>query len=324
MKSKVVKIYEQGPANVLKIEESDVKKLNSNEVMIEHSYAGLNFIDINQRNGAYPLKNLPSIMGMEASGTIVEKGSNVSKFNVGDKVTHCMNLGSFSTLINLDEKRVIKLNNHIDLKVAAASTLQGLTAQYLINESFQLKDHHTALVHAAAGGVGQILCQWAKKIGARVLGTISTKEKEYIAKENGCDYTINYVKDDFVKKVLEITNNKGADVIYDSVGKNTFQKGITCLAPKGRLVSFGISSGPIEPININQLRSFSGSIATGGLNTYIKDSNEMQKNADAFFKMIMNKDINININRIFPIDDIQEAQTMLENRLSTGSIVLKI
>ena len=324
MKSKVVKIYEQGPANVLKIEESDVKRLYSNEVMIEHSYAGLNFIDINQRNGAYPLKNLPSIMGMEASGTIVEKGSNVSKFNVGDKVTHCMNLGSFSTLINLDEKRVIKLNNHIDLKVAAASTLQGLTAQYLINESFQLKDHHTALVHAAAGGVGQILCQWAKKIGARVLGTISTKEKEYIAKENGCDYTINYVKDDFVKKVLEITNNKGADVIYDSVGKNTFQKGITCLAPKGRLVSFGISSGPIEPININQLRSFSGSIATGGLNTYIKDSNEMQKNADAFFKMIMNKDIKINIDRIFPIDDIQEAQTMLESRLSTGSIVLKI
>lgn len=324
MKSKVVKIYEQGPANVLKIEENDVKKLSSNEVMIEHSYAGLNFIDINQRNGAYPLKNLPSIMGMEASGTIVEKGGDVSRFNVGDKVTHCMNLGSFSKLINLDEKRVIKLNNHIDLKVAAASTLQGLTAQYLINESFQLKYHHTVLVHAAAGGVGQILCQWAKKLGARVLGTISTKKKEYIAKENGCDYTINYVKDDFVKKVLEITNNKGADVIYDSVGKNTFQKGITCLAPKGRLVSFGISSGPIEPININQLRSFSGSIATGGLNTYIKDSNEMQKNADGFFKMIMNKDIKINIDRIFPIDDIQEAQTMLESRLSTGSIVLKI
>ena len=323
MKSKVVRIYEQGSANVLKIEESDVKKLNSNEVMIEHSYAGLNFIDINQRNGAYPLKNLPSIMGMEASGTIVEKGSNVSRFNIGDKVTHCMNLGSFSKYMNLDESRVIKLNKHVELKVAAASTLQGLTSQYLINESFQLKKHHTALVHAAAGGVGQILCQWANKIGARVLGTISTKEKERIAMENGCDYTINYVKDDFVKKVFEITDNKGADVIYDSVGKNTFQKGIGCLAPKGRIVSFGISSGPIEPININQLRSFSGSIATGGLNTYIKDSSEMQKNADAFFKMIMNKDIKINIDKVFSIDDIQEAQMMLENRLSTGSIVLK-
>ena len=323
MKSKVVKIYEQGAANVLKIEESDVKKLNSNEVMIEHSYAGLNFIDINQRNGAYPLKNLPSIMGMEASGTIVEKGSNVSKFNIGDKVTHCMNLGSFSKYMNLDESRVIKLNNHVELKVAAASTLQGLTSQYLINESFQLKKHHTALVHAAAGGVGQILCQWANKIGARVLGTISTKEKELIAMENGCDYTINYVKEDFVKKVFEITDNKGVDVIYDSVGKNTFQKGIGCLAPKGRIVSFGISSGPIEPININLLRSFSGSIATGGLNTYIKDSSEMQKNADAFFKMIMNKDIKINIDKVFSIDDIQEAQMMLENRLSTGSIVLE-
>ena len=323
MKSKVVRIYEQGSANVLKIEESDVKKLNSNEVMIEHSYAGLNFIDINQRNGAYPLKNLPSIMGMEASGTIVEKGSNVSRFNIGDKVTHCMNLGSFSKYMNLDESRVIKLNNHVELKVAAASTLQGLTSQYLINESFQLKKHHTALVHAAAGGVGQILCQWANKIGARVLGTISTKEKERIAMENGCDYTINYVKEDFVKKVFEITDNKGVDVIYDSVGKNTFQKGIGCLAPKGRIVSFGISSGPIEPININQLRSFSGSIATGGLNTYIKDSSEMQKNADAFFKMIMNKDIKINIDKVFSIDDIQEAQMMLENRLSTGSIVLK-
>lgn len=323
MKSKVVRIYEQGSVNVLKIEESDVKKLNSNEVMIEHSYAGLNFIDINQRNGAYPLKNLPSIMGMEASGTIVEKGSNVSRFNIGDKVTHCMNLGSFSKYMNLDESRVIKLNNHVELKVAAASTLQGLTSQYLINESFQLKKHHTALIHAAAGGVGQILCQWANKIGARVLGTISTKEKELIAMENGCDYTINYVKEDFVKKVFEITDNKGVDVIYDSVGKNTFQKGIGCLAPKGRIVSFGISSGPIEPININQLRSFSGSIATGGLNTYIKDSSEMQKNADAFFKMIMNKDIKINIDKVFSIDDIQEAQMMLENRLSTGSIVLK-
>ena len=323
MKSKVVRIYEQGSANVLKIEESDVKKLNSNEVMIEHSYAGLNFIDINQRNGAYPLKNLPSIMGMEASGTIVEKGSNVSRFNIGDKVTHCMNLGSFSKYMNLDESRVIKLNNHVELKVAAASTLQGLTSQYLINESFQLKKHHTVLIHAAAGGVGQILCQWANKIGARVLGTISTKEKERIAMENGCDYTVNYVKEEFAKKVLEITDNKGVDVIYDSVGKNTFQKGIGCLAPKGRIVSFGISSGPIEPININQLRSFSGSIATGGLNTYIKDSSEMQKNADAFFKMIMNKDIKINIDKVFSIDDIQEAQMMLENRLSTGSIVLK-
>lgn len=323
MKSKIIKIYEQGPVNVLKIEESEVNALSQDEVLIEHSYVGLNFIDINQRNGTYPLKTLPSIMGMEGSGIIVETGPNVTKFKVGDKVTHCMNLGSYSQFMKLNQNRVIKLDQEVDLKIAAASTLQGLTAQYLVNESFKLEQHHTALIHAAAGGVGQILCQWAKNIGAKVIGTISTNEKEDIAKQNGCDYTINYLKQDFVKKTSEFTSNNGVDVIYDSVGKDTFLKGISCLAPKGRIVSFGVSSGPIEPININKLRSFSGSVVTGGLNTHIKDSDVMQKNADIFFKMITNKDIKINIDKIYFIDDIQEAQSMLEKRLSKGSIVLK-
>ena len=200
MKSKMIKIYEQGPINVLKIEESEVNALSQDEVLIEHSYVGLNFIDINQRNGTYPLKTLPSIMGMEGSGIIVETGPNVTKFKVGDKVTHCMNLGSYSQFMKLNQNRVIKLNQEVDLKIAAASTLQGLTAQYLVNESFKLEQHHTALIHAAAGGVGQILCQWAKNIGAKIIGTISTKEKEDMAKQNGCDYTINYLKEDFVKK----------------------------------------------------------------------------------------------------------------------------
>jgi NADPH2:quinone reductase len=162
MKSKIIKIYEQGPINVLKIEESEVNALSQDEVLIEHSYVGLNFIDINQRNGTYPLKTLPSIMGMEGSGIIVETGPNVTKFKVGDKVTHCMNLGSYSQFMRLNQNRVIKLNQEVDLKIAAASTLQGLTAQYLVNESFKLEQHHTVLIHAAAGGVGQILCQWAK------------------------------------------------------------------------------------------------------------------------------------------------------------------
>ena len=260
---------------------------------------------------------------MEASGTVREIGSNVSKFNIGDKVTHCMNLGSFSQFMNLDKDRVIKLKNEVDLKIAAASTLQGLTSQYLINHSYKLKKNDTVLVHAAAGGVGQILCQWAKKIGANVIGTVSSLEKENIARQNGCHFTINYSKDDFEKKVLEITKNNGVDVIYDSVGKDTFLKGIGCLAPKGRIVSFGVSSGPIDPININMLRSFSGSISTGGLNTYIKDANEMQMNAEIFFDMILKKDLEINIDKTFHIDEIREAQSILEKRQTTGSIVLK-
>ena len=323
MRTKVIKIYEQGSLEVLKIEEEELKKLDSNEILIEHSFAGLNFIDINQRRGTYPLKNLPIVLGMEASGTVREIGSNVSKFNIGDKVTHCMNLGSFSQFMNLDKDRVIKLKNEVDLKIAAASTLQGLTSQYLINHSYKLKKNDTVLVHAAAGGVGQILCQWAKKIGANVIGTVSSLEKENIARQNGCHFTIDYSKNDFENKVLEITKNNGVDIVYDSVGKDTFLKGIGCLAPKGRIVSFGVSSGPIDPININMLRSFSGSISTGGLNTYIKDANEMQMNAETFFDMIIKKDLEINIDKTFHIDKIREAQSILEKRQTTGSIVLK-
>ena len=323
MISKVVKIYEQGSLNVLKIEEEQLKELDSKEILIEHSFSGLNFIDINQRRGTYPLKNLPAVLGMEASGIVKKIGSNVTKFNVGDKVTHCMNLGSFSQFMNLDQDRAIKLKNEVDLKIAAASTLQGLTSQYLINHSYELKKNDTVLVHAAAGGVGQILCQWAKRIGAKVIGTVSSLEKEKIAKQNGCSFTINYSKEDFKEKVLEMTKNNGVNVIYDSVGKDTFLKGIGCLAPKGRIVSFGVSSGPIDPIDINMFRSFSGSISTGGLNTYIKDTKEMQRNADVFFDMIIKKDIKINIDKTFNINEIREAQSTLEKRQTTGSVVLE-
>jgi NADPH2:quinone reductase len=322
MKTKVVKIYEQGSVDVLKIEETDLREINLNEVLIKHEYAGLNFIDINQRKGTYPLKKLPSIMGMEASGTIIQIGSNVTRFNIGDKVTHCMNIGSFSSIMLLPESKVIKLRQEIDLKVAAAATLQGLTAQYLIHESYVLKKNNTILMHAAAGGVGQILCQWANKIGAKVIGTVSTKEKEKIAKENGCHFTINYQEENFKDKIMAITKDNGVDVIYDSVGKDTFSIGLKCLAPKGRLVSFGVSSGSISPIDINSIRSFSGSIATGGLNTFIKEPNEMQKNADKLFDMIYNKKIKVNIEKIIPIEDIKNAQYKMENRLTTGSVIL--
>lgn len=322
MKTKVVKIYEQGPKEVLKIEEIDIEEVSQNQVLIKHQFAGLNFIDINQRKGAYPLKKLPSIMGMEAAGTIIQIGSNVTRFNIGDKVTHCMNLGSFSSIMALPESKVIKLKPHIDLKIAAAATLQGLTAQYLLHESYVLKKNSTILMHAAAGGVGQILCQWANQIGAKVIGTVSTKEKEKVAKDNGCHFTINYKEENFKDKVMEITENKGVDVIYDSVGKDTFSIGLKCLALKGRLVSFGVSSGSIDPIDINSIRSYSGSIATGGLNAFIKKTEEMQKNADILFDMISNKKIKVNIENIIPIEDIISAQYKMENRLTTGSVIL--
>jgi len=323
MKSKVVKIYEQGSSEVLKIEEIDLREIKPNEVLIKHEYAGLNFIDINQRKGTYPLKNLPLIMGMEASGRIIKTGPEVNKFEIGDKVTHCMNLGSFSSLMYLPENKIIKLKEEHDLKLAAATTLQGLTAQYLLHDSYQVKKNEFILMHAAAGGVGQLLCQWANKLGAKVIGTVSTKEKEEIAKKNGCHFTINYLEENFKDKVMEITQNNGVNVIYDSVGKDTFSLGLKCLAPKGRIVSFGVSSGPIDPIDINSIRSFSGSISTGGLNTFIKQQDKMQSNADELFNMIHKEKIKVNIDQVVSIDDIQNAQYKMENRLTTGSIVLK-
>ena len=321
MKTKVVKIYEQGSKEVLKIEEIDIEEVDQNQVLIKHQFAGLNFIDINQRKGTYPLKKLPSVMGMEAAGTIIQIGSNVTRFNVGDKVTHCMNLGSFSSIMALPESKVIKLKPDIDLKIAAAATLQGLTAQYLLHESYILRKNSTILMHAAAGGVGQILCQWANQIGAKVIGTVSTKEKEKVAKNNGCHFTINYKEENFKDKVMEITENKGVDVIYDSVGKDTFSIGLECLASRGRIVSFGVSSGSIDPIDINSIRSLSGSIATGGLNTFITKTEEMQKNADILFDMISNKKIKVNIEKTIPIEDIKNAQYEMENRLTTGSVI---
>ena len=324
MKTKVVKIYKQGEVEELKIEETYIGKTGENDLVIEHQFCGLNYIDINQRNGLYPLKKLPIEVGMEAAGVVTEIGKNVTNFKPGDKVCHCMNIGSFSKKFVINQKRVIKLDDNTDLKIAASATLQGLTAQYLLHHSWLLKKNHTLLIHAVSGGVGQLLCQWAKLIGANVIGTVGTKEKENIAKSLGCDFVINYDESDFEKLSLDFTNGQGVDVIYDSVGRSTFIKGIKVLKKKGRIVSFGFSSGKIEPIDINKLRPISGSIATGGLLTYISNPKEMQKNADQLFNLINQKKLNISIYKEYKIEEIQKAHFQLENRKTTGKIIFNI
>ena len=183
-------------------------------------------------------------------------------------------------------------------------------------------DGKLVLVTGASRGIGKAIALTLGKAGATVIGTVSTKEKELIAKQNGCHHTINYLEEDFKEKVLEITNNQGVDVIYDSVGKDTFSLGLKCLAPKGRLVSFGVSSGPIGPIDLNTIRPISGSISTGGLNTFIKKHDDMQQNANHLFDLLYKEEIKVNISEIIPIDDIKQAQHKMENRLTTGSIVL--
>ena len=324
MKTKVVKIYKQGEVEELKIEETYLRKTGEDDLVIEHQFCGLNYIDINQRNGLYPLKTLPIEVGMEAAGIVTEIGKNVTNFKPGDKVCHCMNIGSFSKKFVVNQKRVIKLDDKTDLKLAASATLQGLTAQYLLHHSWLLKKDHTLLIHAVSGGVGQLLCQWAKLIGANVIGTVGTKEKENVAKSLGCDFVINYDESDFEKLSLDFTNGKGVDVIYDSVGKSTFHKGINILKKKGRIVSFGFSSGKIEPLDINKLRPISGSIATGGLLTYISDPIEMQNNSNQLFNLINQEKLKISIYKEYKIEEIQKAHYQLENRKTTGKIIFNI
>ena len=324
MQSKVIQIDQVGGPENMKLRYIDVSEPDKGQVVIKNEMIGLNYIDLMQRGGMHPIsfKEFPATLGMEAAGTIESVGEGVKAFNIGDKVSHCMNLGAYSERMLIDANKLILLEKNTSLEIAAASTLQGLTAQYLLNESWQLKPGQTILVHAAAGGVGLILCQWAKHIGARVIGTVGTEEKADYALQNGCDHTILYSKQNFPDKVKEITDAKGVDVIYDAIGKDTFSKGLTCLAERGRIVCYGFASGPIEPVDITKIRPFSGSIATGALLTYTKNSNERQKNANQLFDLINKGVLKININQKYSLEEVQLAHRDLAGRKTMGSSIL--
>ena len=325
---KAVRIYETGGPKVLKYEDVSFDRPKKGEVRLKHHAIGLNFIDINMRNGAYNLKafspdaQAPYILGMEGSGEIESIGEDVVDFKVGDRVTHCMNLGAYSGIMNIPANRLIHLPSVISFEVAAASTLQGLTAHYLVNELWQVKKEHTVLIQSAAGGVGLLLCQWAKHIGANVIGVVSTEEKAFYVKKYGCDHAIISTKENFVKKIKEITDGNGVNVIYDAVGKDTFSDGVACLAPRGRLVSYGVSSGPIEPFNINLLRPLSASVACGGLLTFTKDSSERSKNASELFKLIAEGNLKVEINQRYHLNEVDKAHTELSERMTTGSSII--
>ena len=324
MQSKAVQIDQVGGPEELKYRNIIIDAPTKGQVLIKHEAIGLNYIDIMQRNGNHPLafKNFPVTLGMEAAGIIEAIGEDIKGFSVGDKVSHCMVIGSYSEKMLINANRLILLDENTSLDIAAASTLQGLTAQYLLHESWNLKSNQTVLIHAAAGGVGLILCQWAKYIGAKVIGTVGTEEKSDLALKYGCDHTILYSKEDFSIKVKDITENKGVDVVYDAIGKDTFNKGLSCLAEKGRIVCYGFASGPIQPVDISVLRPFSQSIATGGLMTYTKNPIERQKNSEQLFDLINKGVLKININQKYSLQDATIAHRDLSGRKTTGSSIL--
>lgn len=322
--AKAIRIHETGGPEVMKWEDVEVSDPGPGEVRLRHTVAGLNFIDINHRAGTYPLPSLPTVIGMEAAGAVESVGEGVEGFAPGDRVSHCMTVGAYAELMVIAADRLIKLPDGTSDEIAAAVTLQGLTARYLLHESWKLEPGQTVLVQAAAGGVGLLLCQWAKHIGATVIGTVGNGEKAAYASAHGCDHPIVYTHDDFADMVREITGGRGVDVVYDAIGKDTFDRGLTCLAERGRMVTYGIASGPIGPVDLRVLRPLSASIACGGLGNFIRDPAERARNAEELFGLIADSTLKVEINQRYPLAEAARAHGDLAGRRTTGSSILTL
>jgi len=320
---KAVKIKKNGGPEVLDLEEITLRKPVKDEVLIEHAAIGLNYIDTYHRSGLYPLM-MPSGLGMEASGIIKEVGPDVSNFSVGDRVAYAaIPLGSYSSHRIYKTTNLVKVPKEIDLNIAAAIMTKGLTTYYLLHKTYPVSGDENILFHAAAGGVGQIFCQWAKSLGCKVIGTVGNEEKVEIAKKNGCDEIINYNKEDFAKKVMEITDGKGVPVVYDGVGKSTFEKSLECLSVRGMMVSFGNASGALDPINVSKMLQPKGLyFIRPSMGQYLSTNQELSEAAKVLFEKISSGKVKIEIFKKYKLDDIKQAHIDLENRKITGPAVI--
>jgi len=321
--TKVVKIEKTGGPEVLKIETIELGKTGPEEVLIEQKAIGLNFIDTYHRSGLYPIE-LPSGIGAEGSGIIKKIGSKVKDFSIGDHIAYAgIPLGAYSSERNYPTKNLVKIPEEIDFNIAATLMTKGLTAYYLLYKTYPVSSNETLLFHAAAGGVGQIFCQWAKSLGCKVIGTIGADEKIDIAKKNGCDFVINYSTEDFAKKVLELTKGKGVSVVYDGVGKNTFEGSIECLKMRGMMVSFGNSSGLVADINVKKMiQPKSLYFTRPTMFHYLATKNELKEGADKLFEKISLGKIKIEIFKKYKLDDVVKAHKDLEARKIIGPAVI--
>ena len=320
---KAVEINKTGGAEVLEIKDISLSKPGPEEVTIEQKAIGLNYIDTYHRSGLYPLK-LPISLGLEGAGIITDIGENVKNFKVGDKISYAgIPLGSYSTHRNYPTKNLVKVPDNIDLEVAATLMTKGLTTYYLLHRTYPVKSEEIILFHAAAGGVGQIFGQWAKSLGCTVIGTVGSDEKINMAKKNGYDHVINYNKEDFAKKVLEITNGKGVPVVYDGVGKDTLNGSIECLAIRGVMVSFGNASGPLSDINVPKMIQPKGLFFTRpSMQQYLSTREELDEASKIMFEKIETGKIKIEIFKKYKLSDIKQAHIDLEGRKILGPAVI--
>ena len=321
--TRIVKIEKTGGPEVLKFESIKLNSPAPEEVLIEHKAIGLNFIDTYHRSGLYPLE-LPSEIGGEASGVIKQIGSKVKDFSVGDNVAYAGTpLGSYSSERNYSTKNLVKIPSGVNFDVAATLMTKGLTTYYLLYKTYPVSANETILFHAAAGGVGQIFCQWAKSLGCKVIGTVGSDEKISIAKKNGCDFVINYSKENFPKKVLEITKGKGVPVVYDGVGKDTFAGSIECLKIRGMLVSFGNSSGPLSDIDVRKMIQPKGLYFTRpSMGQYLGTKDEIKEGADKLFEKIKLGQIKVKIFKKYKLEDAIQAHEDLEARKIIGPAII--
>lgn len=321
---KAFRFYEYGGPEVLKFEEVTLGEPGPGEVRLRHHAVGVNFIDVYFRTGLYAVPGFPSGLGHEAAGVIEAVGEGVSEFRPGDRVAYGAGpLGSYAEARLIPAARIVKLPEDIDFKTAAAGMLKGLTAQYLLRRTYRVQPGDAILIHAAAGGVGLIMSQWAKALGATVIGTVGSDEKVAVAKAGGCDHVINYATQDFVAQVREITHGEGVPVVYDSLGKATFEKSLDCLRPLGMMVAFGNSTGPVPPVDPLLLTAKGSLFLTRpSLMAYTDKRADMVAGAAELFDAILNGAVKIAVNHVLPLAEAAEAHRNLEARRTTGSTIL--
>ena len=320
---KAIRITETGKANVMKFVDVELKKLAPNEVLIKNKAIGLNYIDIYHRSGTYPLP-LPNGIGLEAAGVIEEIGSDVKEFKVGDRVAHAAAPpGSYSEKQVYPQEKLVKIPDYISDEIASCIMLKGITSEYLLHRAYAVKKGEFILFHAAAGGVGQVLCQWAKSLGCKVIGTVGSDEKVAIAKENGCDFVINYSKESFSQKVKEITDGKMLKVVYDGVGAKTFEESLDCLAIRGTMVSFGNASGLIDNVDPKKHIAPKGLYFTRpSIAHYTFTREELVNSANTVFEAIKTGKFKVKIFKKFALKDAVTAHEELEARKLTGPAIL--
>ena len=319
---KAIRVHETGGPEKLAYEEVDVPNPGRSQIRVAVQAIGVNFIDIYHRSGLYKVP-LPFTPGMEAAGVVDAVGDGVSDLSPGDRVAYAMNLGTYAEYAIAHSRHMVKLPRTVDFPSAAAAMLQGMTAHYLTASTFDLQSGHTALVHAAAGGVGLLLVQICRMIGAHVIGTVSTEEKAKLAFESGANHVVRYDQVDFETEVKEITAGKGVDVVYDSVGRATFEKSLNCLKRRGMLVLFGQSSGPVAPIDLNILNARGSLYVTRpSLAHYTASEEETRWRAGEILEWLAGGTLKLRIDKTFPLPEAADAHRALESRQTMGKLLL--